>query len=201
MLTRLIDFLKVHQITGFLTNLTSAGGALERTEVDVSSLVDTWMLLRDIELNGERNRAMYVLKSRGTAHSNQLREFLLTDHGLELLDVYTGAEGVLTGSARLAQEARERATLLEQQQEVERRERELARKRAALDARITALRKEFENEEEELRRLIGQEQNRESVIQQNRAQMLVSRHGAAAEPSRTRPEGRGNGSGEVFERE
>jgi circadian clock protein KaiC len=201
MLTRLIDFLKVHQITGFLTSLTSGGSALERTEVDVSSLVDTWLLLRDIELNGERNRAMYVLKSRGTAHSNQLREFLLTDQGVELLDVYTGSEGVLTGSARLAQEARERATLLERQQEIESRERELARKRAALDARITALRKEFENEEEELRRLIGQEQSRESAIQQEREQMLVSRHGAAAESSRRRPEGRGNGSGEVFERE
>ena len=109
MLTRLIDFLKMQRITALLTNLTSGDEAPEKTDVDISSLVDTWLLLRDIELGGERNRAMYVLKSRGMAHSNQIREFLLTDRGIELQDVYLGPEGVLTGSARQAQEAREKA--------------------------------------------------------------------------------------------
>jgi circadian clock protein KaiC len=109
MLLRLMDFLKLQGITAVLTNLSSNGEALEATNVQISSLVDTWLLLRDIELGGERNRALYVLKSRGMSHSNQLREFRLTDHGVELLDVYVGPEGVLTGSSRLSQEAREKA--------------------------------------------------------------------------------------------
>jgi circadian clock protein KaiC len=105
MVTRLIDFLKVHGITVYMTNLTSGGDALEKTNIDISSLVDTWLLLRDIEFGGERTRAMYVLKSRGMAHSNQIREFLITGDGIDLVDVYTGPEGVLTGSARQSQEA------------------------------------------------------------------------------------------------
>src|SRR5262249_36549418 len=98
MLVRLIDFLKAQQITAYLTNLTSGEQALEKTDLDISSLVDTWLLLRDIELGGERNRAMFILKSRGMAHSNQIREFLITDKGIELADVYLGPDGVLTGS-------------------------------------------------------------------------------------------------------
>ncbi len=96
---RLIDHLKLHQITGFFTSLTSGGATLEHTDVFISSLIDTWLLLRDIEIGGERNRGIYILKSRGMAHSNQIREFLLTDHGIVLRDVYVGMEGVLTGSA------------------------------------------------------------------------------------------------------
>ena len=138
----------MQRITALLTNLTSGDEALEKTDVDISSLVDTWLLLRDIELGGERNRAMYILKSRGMAHSNQIREFLLTDRGIELQDVYLGPEGVLTGSARQAQEAREKAAVLLTQEEVEGKRRELERKREALEARIAAMRKEFEAEEE-----------------------------------------------------
>ena len=108
MLVRLLDYLKIQQVTAFFTSLTHSGSRLEQTDVGLSSLIDTWLLLRDIELNGERNRGLYVLKSRGMAHSNQIREFLLTDRGIELQEVYLGPEGVLTGSARLAQEARER---------------------------------------------------------------------------------------------
>src|SRR3984957_3017571 len=149
MLIRLIDFLKQRQVTAFLTNLTSGGEALEKTDVEISSIVDTWLFMRDIELDGERNRALYVLKSRGMAHSNQLREFLLTERGVDLLDVYVGPDGVLTGSSRLSQETREKATALTRQQEANRRERDRTRKREALEARIEALRKEFEVEEEE----------------------------------------------------
>jgi circadian clock protein KaiC len=175
MLIRLMDFLKSRQITAFLTNLTSGGAALERTDVDISSLVDTWLLVRDIELNGERNRALYVLKSRGMHHSNQLREFLLTKRGVDLLDVYVGPEGVLTGSSRLSQEGREKATAVQRQNEAERKERELTRKREALEARIAALRKEFESEEEEAETVIGQESTQEKLIAANREAMTRSR--------------------------
>src|ERR1700723_1808325 len=112
MLIRLIDFLKLKGITGILTNLTSGGEAIEKTDVEISSIVDTWLFVRDIELGGERNGALYVLKSRGMAHSNQPREFRLTDHGFDLLDVYLGTEGVLTGSSRLSQETPEKAAVL-----------------------------------------------------------------------------------------
>jgi|SRR5579864_2006888 len=167
MLVRLIDFLKQRQITAFLTNLTSGGTALERTDVEISSIVDTWLFTRDIELDSERNRALYVLKSRGTAHSNQLREFRLTQRGIDLLDVYVGPGGVLTGSSRLSQEARERAA-------AERRQRERARKQEALEARIIALRKEYELEEDEAERA-SEDASREKLIAENREGMARSR--------------------------
>src|ERR1700722_18337349 len=175
MIIRLIDFLKQRGVTAFLTNLTSGGEALERTDVEISSIVDTWLFTRDIELDGERNRALYVLKSRGMAHSNQLREFVLTPQGVDLLDVYVGPEGVLTGSSRLSQEARENAAALARRQDVERQERERMRKREALEARIAALRKEFEVEEAEAETVSEQEVSREEVIVQNREAMSRSR--------------------------
>jgi circadian clock protein KaiC len=175
MLIRLIDFLKQRQVTAFLTNLTSGGEALEKTDVEISSIVDTWLFMRDIELDGERNRALYVLKSRGMAHSNQLREFLLTERGVDLLNVYVGPEGVLTGSSRLSQEAREQAAAVERQQEAQRKERERTRKREALEARIAALRKEFEVEEEEAATSASQDVSREKVIAENREAMSRSR--------------------------
>jgi len=175
MLIRLIDFLKQRGVTAFLTNLTSGGEALERTDVEISSIVDTWLFMRDIELNGERNRALYVLKSRGMAHSNQLREFLLTPEGVDLLDVYVGPEGVLTGSSRLSQETREKAEALLRQQEEGRRERDRTRKREALEARIAALRKEFEVEEKEAETSEGQNALREELMAANREAMSRSR--------------------------
>ncbi len=175
MLIRLMDFLKMNGITAFLTNLTSGGEALEKTDVEISSLVDTWLFVRDLELNGERNRALYVLKSRGMTHSNQLREFLLTSKGVDLLDVYVGSEGVLTGSSRLSQEAREKAAALVRQEEAERRERTRTRKREALEARIAALRKYFETEEDEVERSIVQDSTREKLIARDREAMVRSR--------------------------
>jgi circadian clock protein KaiC len=180
MLTRVIDFLKTEGITAVLTSLTSGGEALERTEIEVSSLVDTWLLLRDIELGGERNRAMYVLKSRGMAHSNQIREFVITDQGVDLLDTYVGPEGVLTGSMRLSQEAREREEALARRQETERRQRERQRKREALEARIAAMRKEFEAEEEEAAALEIDAQSREEQLTEERSAMARSRKADAA---------------------
>lgn len=175
MVIRLIDFLKVRQITAVMTNLTSGGEALERTEIDISSIVDTWLLLRDIELGGERNRAMYVLKSRGMHHSNQLREFLLTDHGFDLLDAYVGPEGVLTGSSRVSLEARETAAALAVQQENERKQRELLRRREALEAKIAAMRKEFEIEDAEVAILASAEAARAQTEKLERKTMAMSR--------------------------
>jgi circadian clock protein KaiC len=175
MIIRLIDFLKQRGVTAFLTNLTSGGEALERTDVEISSIVDTWLFMRDIELDGERNGAMYVLKSRGMAHSNQLREFLLTPQGVDLLDVYVGPEGVLTGSSRLSQEAREKAAALARQQDAERRDRDRTRKREVLEARIAALRKEFELEEAEAETSSGQDLSREEMIAADREAMSRSR--------------------------
>jgi circadian clock protein KaiC len=186
MLTRLIDFLKMQGITALMTSMTSPESQ-ETSDADISSLVDTWLLLRDIELSGERNRAMYVLKSRGMAHSNQIREFLLTDRGIDLTDVYLGAEGVLTGSARLSQEAREREEDLRRQQLLDGKQRELARKTEALEARITALRKEFEAEAEEARRVIGEEKAREEITRRNRERMGASRRADAGIDAGERP--------------
>jgi circadian clock protein KaiC len=134
MLLRLIDFLKANQVTAFLTHLTAGGKAAEATDVGISSIIDTWLLVRDIELAGERNRGLYVLKSRGMKHSNQIREFVITPEGVDLLDVYVGPEGVLTGSMRAAQEARESAAALALQQEIEAKQREVQRLRAELEA-------------------------------------------------------------------
>jgi len=142
MLLRLIDFLKTNGITAMFVNLTTSGGALEATEVGVSSLIDTWLVLRDIEAGGERNRGLYVIKSRGMQHSNQIREFVITSRGIDLLDVYAGPEGVLTGSLRASQEAREKAAALVREQEQQRRQRELASRRAVLQAQIDALQHE-----------------------------------------------------------
>jgi circadian clock protein KaiC len=184
---RLMDFLKLRGITAFLTNLTSGGAALEKTDVDISSLVDTWLFVRDIELDGERNRAMYVLKSRGMHHSNQLREFRLTERGVDLLDVYIGPGGVLTGSSRLSQEAREEAAAVARREEAERKERDRMRKREALEARIAALRKEFEVEEEEAERSSSEELSRQNIVTENLDAMSRSRQADMRIKTSTRP--------------
>jgi len=175
MLLRLVDFLKTRQTTAVFVSLTSGGGAIEATEQNISSLIDTWILVRDIELGGERNRGLHVLKSRGTAHSNQVREFALTAQGVEFRDVYVGPEGVLTGSMRLAQEARERAAVAARQQKIASKRRELEQKRHALEAQLAALRADFEIAEEELELLIA---TREAAGQQfldDRTDMAHSR--------------------------
>jgi circadian clock protein KaiC len=182
MLMRLVDFLKMNQITGFFTSLTLGGGALEQTDVAISSLIDTWLLLRDIEISGERNRGLFILKSRGMAHSNQIREFLITDHGMELRDVYVGSSGVLTGSARLVQEAQEQAAQTMHEQEVERRKLELERKSRVIEAQIAAMHAEFEAQEAETLNIIGQEHAREAHLTQERVDMALSRK-ADAKPN------------------
>ncbi|MFC1840579.1 circadian clock protein KaiC [Thermodesulfobacteriota bacterium] len=183
MLMRLIDFLKRNQITSLYTSLTEGGGAHEQTGVAVSSLIDTWLLLRDTELDGERNRGLVILKSRGMAHSNQIREFLLTDHGMELREVYVGPSGVLTGSARLAQKAEEKAALIIRDQEVELRRIELERKRTTLEAQIAVLRAEFAVQEIASGKIIRQETAEEEQLAKERVDMGVSRD-ADAKPKK-----------------
>src|ERR1700677_1608265 len=153
MVTRLIDYLKGGLVTSLFTSLTQGGQALQQSEMAMSSLMDSWLLLQDFEGNGERNRVLYVLKARGMAHSNQMREFLISDRGVDLVDAYIGPSGVLTGAARVAQTAREKAEALASQQEAGRRERELKRKRAALEQQIAGLRSEHEASAEELRQI------------------------------------------------
>jgi circadian clock protein KaiC len=177
MLLRLIDLLKSRGITAMFVHLTGGGNSWEKTDVGVSSLIDTWILLRDIELAGERNRGIYVLKSRGMKHSNQIREFLITSEGIRLEDVYLGPEGVLTGSMRAAQEDREKAAAMARGQEIERKQRELARKRAALEAQIAALRTEFEAVEDESKVVAEQDRAREQQVNENR-NAAATRRGA-----------------------
>jgi circadian clock protein KaiC len=160
LLTRLLDEMKHNQITALFTTLTAASLSLEQTEVGISSLADTWLLLRDIEIGGERNRGLYILKSRGMAHSNQVREFLLTDKGVDLIDVYVGPSGVLTGSARISQESQERDIESAHQKEIERRKLNVETKRKALEAQIASLRAQFQAEEQELKKLTEQEEMR-----------------------------------------
>ncbi|WP_405048356.1 circadian clock protein KaiC [Rhodoferax sp.] len=175
MLMRLVDFLKTRQITGLFTNLAQSGNPVEQTEVAISSVIDTWLLLRDIDSDGERNRCLSILKSRGMAHSNQIREFMLTDHGVELRDVYVGPEGVLTGSARLTKEAENEATLLIRNQEVELRRIELERKRTTLEAQIAMLRAEFAVQEVASLKIIVQEKAEKAQLAQGRVDMGLSR--------------------------
>ncbi len=185
MLVRMIDFLKTNQITGLYTSLTSGGMALDQSEVSVSSLIDTWLLLRAIESGGERNRGLFILKSRGMAHSNQIREFLLTDQGVELRDVYVGASGVLTGSARLTQVAQDQAAQMIRDQEVELRRIELERKRTTLEAQIAVLKAEFAVQEIASLKIIGQEKAEKVQLAQERVDMGLSRK-ADAKPDRQR---------------
>lgn len=153
MLTRLIDYLKVNGITAMFSALTiPTGPSLELTEEGVSSVVDTWIMVRDVEGIGERNRGIYIIKSRGMDHSNQVREFVITPEGIKLLDSKVGPAGILTGSARLAYQIKQKEKHEAEREELERKERELERKRKILESTIENLRTEFESTEEELKR-------------------------------------------------
>ena len=171
MLCSLIDYLKMNQITGLLTDLSSGDKIHETTTSDVSSLIDTWIGLINIENQGERNRGLYIVKSRGHAHSNQLREFLLTDHGVDLLDVYVGPEGVLAGAARLTQEAGQKKAEMVHRQEYAQKQRLLEIKRKAVERQITSLREEIEAEEEELKKRIEIEMLRENTLTNDQVAM------------------------------
>src|SRR5487761_2669736 len=186
MVTRLIDYLKASQVTSLFTSLTQGGHALQQSEAAMSSLMDSWILLQDYEGNGERNRVLYVLKARGMKHSNQIREFLISDHGIDVVDAYIGASGVLTGSARVAQGDLEKAAVLSSQQEAAQLEREVERKRKALERQISDLRSDYEAEALELRRIAEQVGTRTLLLGTERAASGILRQADAKVTARTR---------------
>ena len=175
MLTRLIDVLKSNQITVMFSDVILGGPTIEAINEEVSSLIDTWLCVRDLELKGERNRGLHIRKSRGMAHSNQIREFLLSDKGVDLVDVYLGPDGVLTGTARLIQESLETSNALSRQQELQRTKREHERKRDVLEASVVALRAECENINEALQIVAEEEKLYQQVLLTNRADMAQIR--------------------------
>lgn len=175
MLIRLIDFLLTEQITVLFTALSLNTIVNEQTDEGISSLVDAWLLVRDIESNGERNRGLYVMKSRGMKHSNQVREFVITDQGLNLIDVYLGTEGVLVGSAREAQQLQEVTGVALRDHAVSRKDREIERKRLVLESRIASLKEEFESVQDELNKTFVEDELRKEIIEQNREQLIRNR--------------------------
>lgn len=165
MLMRMIDFLKSERTTALLTSLTTAGHAAEQSEVGISSLIDTWVLLHNLEQAGERTRTLSIVKSRGMNHSNQARELLLTDHGIKLVDIFIGPEGgILTGSARIAQEATDRATVSALNLDIARKQAALQRKRSAVQARIAEMQTELAVETEEVESAIAQQTSAASAL-------------------------------------
>jgi circadian clock protein KaiC len=175
MLVRLIDFLQEEQITVMFTALSLNNIVSEQTDEGVSSLVDAWVLVRDIEFNGERNRGMYIMKSRGMKHSNQVREFIITDKGLDLVKVYLGPSGVLTGSAREAQQLHEQTGVALRENAVSRKDREISRKRSVLESQIASLRTEFESVEEELNRIYQEEELIKQIADKTRDEITQRR--------------------------
>ena len=171
MLTRLIDFLKSQQVTAMFTSLTTGGRDFEDSEVEVSSLMDAWLLVKNIESNGERNRGLYVLKARGIAHSNQVREFLLTDSGIRLIDAYVGSEGVLMGSARSSQLARDKAADVDRKQTLERKQRELRHKQELYEAQLIALKGQYESERDAILRELEEEKQRQREVAEQRLEI------------------------------
>jgi circadian clock protein KaiC len=151
-----------------LGNIESA----ESTGVGVSSLMDTWILLKSLESYGERNRGIYVLKARGMNHSNQIREFAITSRGINLIDAYSGADGVLAGTARVAQEALDNASLILRNQETARKHRESKRKKLSFEAEFALLKSKYETEEDELNRAIEQETVGEAALLRERRKIL-----------------------------
>ena len=180
-LMRLIDFLKQQQITALFTSLTTGGNAtsaVEGSQVGMSSLMDTWLLMRNMEFNGERNRMLFVMKSRGMAHSNQVREFVLSDAGIDLVDIHLDADRVLTGTARLTQAALELSAAELRREDHERKLRKLAGRQRAIEAQIAALQAEGEAEEAEVKFAIAQETLQEQTTQQINSAMAQLRGGS-----------------------
>ena len=175
-LIRLIDFLQAENITVMFTALTFSKEAAVQTDEGVSSLVDAWVLVRDIESNGERNRGIYIMKSRGMKHSNQVREFVISDTGVDLVDVYLGPDGVLIGSAREAQQLSEATGIELRTHAVTRKDREVARKRAVLEAKIASLQKEFESVQDELNKTFVEDDLRKEIMEKARQEVTQNRN-------------------------
>ena len=183
MLIRLVDYLKAQTITGFFTSLTHAGAASETSSVGLSSLMDTWLLVRDLESNGERNRGLYVIKSRGMNHSNQVREFLITGDGVRLREVYVGPQGLLTGSARTVQEEANRAANLQARQAAAKRRAEAQRRMRVLEAQMAALQSDLESERAEAEQTVADENAAEAMLQSSQLEVARTRGIDVTEPN------------------
>jgi circadian clock protein KaiC len=177
MLIRIVDVLKTKGITGVFTSLTCGGDAEEKTDVGLSSLVDVWLLLRNFEYGGERNRALYICKARGVAHSNQVREFILTNAGIKLENVILDEKGcILTGSARILRERQVLAEEKMQKSDIERRTEVIRKKREVLEAQIAIMRAEFADAELALEAEIERENLRFQASNQSLKELEMSRN-------------------------
>jgi circadian clock protein KaiC len=186
MMMRLIDYLKQQQITALFVSLTTpADERNDQTTVGVSSLMDTWLQLRNIEHNGERNRTIFILKSRGTNHSNQVREFLLTPHGLEVIEPYIGLNQVYTGTARVAQEMQDRVAADLKVQSGERRVRDAMARRKALEAQIAALQAQAEADAAELEFIVAEQELEKRTKNQGALTMSQARSGSGRTTAHT----------------
>jgi len=174
-LLRTVDLLKRRGITALFTNLRNDGSFADGTDLGLSSLMDTWIRLMDVEADGERNRTLYVIKARGMSHSNQVREYRITDAGIHLVEAYVGPEGVLTGTARVTQKAREQVATVRRRQEAERRQRDLDRRRATVERQVAELRAGLETEQQEVLTLFGEDEAREAALEQDRAAIAERR--------------------------
>ncbi|MGO9371317.1 MAG: circadian clock protein KaiC [Syntrophobacteraceae bacterium] len=174
-LMRFIDSLKMDGITALFTCLIF-GQHQDLTDMGVSSLMDTWLTVRDIESGGERNRGIYVIKSRGMAHSNQVRELVLSSDGVRLVDVYVGPGGVLTGAARLAQESKDRQEEKERMEEIERMQREFDIRKLSVEAQVSSMMAELSAQEKELKKAIEEEEEKKRRIDRQRSEIARQRH-------------------------
>jgi len=190
MMTRLLDFLQNEGITAMFTALSRITKINEETDEEVSSLVDAWITVRDMESNGERNRGLYVMKSRGMPHSNQVREFMITNEGLSLVDVYIGPDGVLTGSARETQQLEEQTGKVLRTHASDRKDREIDRKRMILEAKISSLQSEFESVEAELNKVYIEEDLKKEILDKSRSDMARLRGAVNSDEQSTKRKGR-----------
>ena len=181
MLMRLLDFLQNEDITVLFTALVYDRENSVQTDEGISSIVDAWVQVRDIENNGERNRGIYIMKSRGMSHSKQVREFVITNNGLELVDVYLGPEGILIGSARQAQELQEATGVEMRTHAASRKDRELERKKLVLEAKIASLKEEFESMRDEMNKTFIEEQLKKEIMNRNRDQLTKNRNSRISE--------------------
>jgi circadian clock protein KaiC len=176
MLMRLLDFLQNEEITVLFTALIFDQENSLQADEGISSLVDAWVQVRDLEGNGERNRGIYIMKSRGMSHSNQVREFVITRKGIELVDVYMGPEGILVGSAREAQELQEVTGVELRTYAAGKKDKEIERKRLVLEAKIASLKEEFESVQDELNKTFIEEQLKKQIMEKNRQELTNNRN-------------------------
>jgi len=175
MLTRLIDYLKTRQVTTLFTSLTSPGETIETSDVGISSLIDTWIVLCNLQHSGERNRALHILKSRGMSHSNQVREFQLSSRGIDLVDVFVQGGDVLVGAARVAQDAQQAAEVHQRREEIDRLRRAIERRRQTAITQVEGFRAQAESDVEELQRKISEENTKLNRLANQRAAVMRER--------------------------